>query len=136
MARQGYDSTPTNVPRRRARSELRRARLRRASLNIPELETHNMKRNGPPGSPATRQRDLFHQLILRNERVVDVASFPVAWKTPRSCDAALTRQATVLELLPDEEQEGLRIHKRASRVADQRNNARFTGVPTPGSANL
>ena len=54
--------------------------------------------------------------------------------TPRACDA-LTRQTTVLELLPDEEQEGLRIHKRASRVADERNNARFTGVPTPGSAN-
>ena len=93
-----------------------------------------MKRNGPPGSSATRQSDLFHQLILRNERVAGVAAFPVAWITPRTCDA-LTRQTTVLELLPDEEQEGLRIHKRVSRVADQRNKARFTGVLTLRNVN-
>ena len=101
------------------------------SLYIPEVETHNVKRNGPPGSPATRQSDLFHRLILRNGRVAGVAAFPVAWITPRACDA-LTRQTTVLELLPDEEQEGLRIHKRVTRVEDRRNNARFTGVLTPG----
>jgi len=90
-----------------------------------------VKRNGPPGSPAARQSDLFHRLILRNGRVAGVAALPVAWITPRACDA-LTRQTTVLELLPDEEQEGLRIHKRVTRVEDRRNNARFTGVLTPG----
>ena len=125
---------PRRADRYRPACELRRGRLRRASLYIPELETHNVKRNGPPGAPATRQSDLFHRLILRNERVAGVAAFPVAWITPRACDA-LTRQTTVLELLPDEEQEDLRIQKRATRVADQRNNARFTGVLTPRNVN-
>ncbi len=92
---------PRRADRYRPACELRRGRLRRASLYIPELETHNVKRNGPPGAPATRQSDLFHRLILRNERVAGVAAFPVAWITPRACDA-LTRQTTVLELLPDE----------------------------------
>src|SRR5207245_4931727 len=69
---------PRCADRYRPACELRRGRLRRASLYIPELETHNVKRNGPPGAPATRQSDLFHRLILRNRRVAGAGRRPCA----------------------------------------------------------
>src|SRR5439155_6323903 len=102
------------------------AATQRASQH-PRAGTFDVKRNGRPGSAATRQSNLSHRLILRNARLAGVAHFPVAWAAPNPCDA-LIWQTTVLELVPDEEQEDLQVHV-ASRVS----RANGTTPDSPGS---
>jgi hypothetical protein len=60
--------------------------------------------------PAKVQCDPFHQqLVLREDRVAGVACFAVAWTSPNPLDAVM-RQATVLELVPDEEANRFAFH--------------------------
>jgi hypothetical protein len=76
---------------------------------IPDLETSDVHLKG---SPTKIQRGPFHQQLgLREDRVASVARFAVAWSTPSRSDAVM-RQATVMELAPDEEAKSFLVHRR------------------------
>ena len=61
-----------------------------------------MEMKNLPGASTTRESSLHHRLILRDTRVARVARFSVAWTTDDLPDAVM-RQATVPELIPDQE---------------------------------
>jgi len=81
---------------------------------IPDLETSDVQLKGPL---AKVQRDPFHQqLVLREDRVADVARFAIAWTTPDPSDAVM-RQTTVLELASDEKTERFLVHSGLISIA-------------------
>jgi hypothetical protein len=84
-----------------------RLRFQRAPLFVPERVAVAMKANG---LHVFRLRvDLHHEQRLQHSLLAGRAPLPVPRTSERSRSAA-TRQSAIVELLPDEMADGLRVH--------------------------
>jgi hypothetical protein len=86
---------------------------------IPDLEASDVHLNGPPAKRG------HQQLALREDRVAGITRFAIAWNTPGRSDAVL-RQATVVELAPDEETKGFVVQHIGLSGASVAKHARYT----------
>jgi hypothetical protein len=99
-----------------------------APFVIPDVETPDVQLKG---LPTKVEREPFHQqLVTLEDHAACVARLAVAWATPDSFDAVV-RQATVLDLVPDETLQRFLIHPWPRGVAASANTPHFTGVSTP-----
>src|SRR3989442_12557889 len=91
---------------------------------VPNLETSDVE---PKRPPAGRQGCPLHQqLLLRKDRFAGVARFSIAGTTPESCDA-VARQATIVELMPDEKTERFLVHSGLAGSTGREHHAKLDG---------